>query len=35
MMLGIVAAAFSLVFASFLPETAGRTFVVVESREHG
>jgi len=35
MMFGVDGAASSLVFALFLPETAGRTFVVIEGREHG
>ena len=34
MMLGIAGAAISLVFTFFLPETVGRTFAVVEDKEH-
>lgn len=35
MMFGIIGAALSLVFALFLPETAGRKFAVIEGKEHG
>jgi MFS family permease len=35
MMFGLVGAALSLLFALFLPETAGRKFAVIESKEHG
>jgi len=35
MMFGIVGAVLSLVFALFLPETAGRKFAVIEGKEHG
>ena len=34
MMLGVAGAAISLVFTFFLPETVGRTFAVVEDKEH-
>ena len=33
MMLGVAGAGVSLVFAFFLPETVGRTFAVIESKE--
>ena len=33
MMLGIVGAAYSLLFAFFLPETVGHAFAVVEGKE--
>jgi hypothetical protein len=35
MMFGIVGAVLSLLFALFLPETAGRKFAVIEGKEHG
>jgi hypothetical protein len=35
MMFGAVGAGLSLLFALFLPETAGRKFSVIESKEHG
>jgi MFS family permease len=35
MMFGAVGAVLSLLFALFLPETAGRKFAVIESKEHG
>ena len=35
MMFGIVGAVLSLLFALFLPETAGRKFTVIEGKEHG
>jgi MFS family permease len=35
MMFGVIGAALSLLFALFLPETAGRTFTVIEGKEHG
>jgi len=35
MMFGVVGASASLIFALFLPETAGRKFVVIEGRERG
>jgi MFS family permease len=35
MMFGIVGAVLSLVFALFLPETAGRKFAVIEGKEQG
>jgi MFS family permease len=35
MMVGVVGAAFSLLFALLLPETAGRKFVVIEGKERG
>jgi len=35
MMFGVIGAVLSLLFALFLPETAGRTFTVIEGKEHG
>lgn len=35
MMFGVVGSVLCLVFASLLPETAGRKFAVIESKEHG
>jgi hypothetical protein len=35
MMFGVVGAVLCLVFALFLPETAGRRFAVIESKERG
>jgi MFS family permease len=35
MMFGVIGAVLSLLFALFLPETAGRTFSVIEGKEHG
>jgi len=35
MMFGVIGAILSLVFAIFLPETAGRKFAVIEGKEHG
>jgi MFS family permease len=35
MMFGVIGAVLSLLFALFLPETAGRTFAVIEGKEHG
>ena len=35
MMFGIIGAVLSLLFALFLPETAGRKFAVIEGKEHG
>jgi MFS family permease len=35
MMFGAIGAVLSLLFALFLPETAGRKFAVIESKEHG
>jgi hypothetical protein len=35
MMFGVVGALLSLMFALFLPETAGRKFSVIEGKEHG
>jgi predicted MFS family arabinose efflux permease len=35
MMFGAMGASLSLLFALFLPETAGRKFSVIESKEHG
>jgi MFS family permease len=35
MMFGAVGAGLSLLFSLFLPETAGRKFSVIESKEHG
>jgi MFS family permease len=35
MMFGVIGAVQSLLFALFLPETAGRKFTVIEGKEHG
>jgi hypothetical protein len=35
MMFGVIGAVLSLLFALFLPETAGRKFAVIEGKEHG
>jgi MFS family permease len=35
MMFGVIGAVLSLLFALFLPETAGRKFTVIEGKEHG
>jgi hypothetical protein len=35
MMFGVIGAVLSLLFALLLPETAGRKFAIIESKEHG